>query len=419
MSEASAISPAVRALRDRGVVFTQPATVEVEASVRPERIAAGAVIHAGCRLRGAATSIGPGAVVGEEAPATVADCQLGGRVSLKGGYFSGATFLDGASVGSAAHVRSGTLIEEQAGGAHAVGFKQTILFPFVTAGSLINFCDALMAGGTSRQNHSEIGSSYIHFNFTAHQDKATASLVGDVPRGVMLDQPPIFLGGQGGLVGPVRIAFGCVVAAGVILRRDALEPGMLVAGGAEPARRRPSPGSGRPTPYRPEVFGTVERILVNNLHYLGNLRALQAWYERARWPRMESDPYRLFCWEGARENLDRMVEERLRRLDEWVEKVGRSVELLRSRGGDAGAAGRVQQERVLERWPALKAALVEGPDERAGAADRDAFLAAWDSAGPGRSHLDAVAGLSPDARRRGTDWLQAVVDSVVGLWQVK
>ena len=110
-------------------------------------------------------------------------------------------------MGSGAHVRTGTLLEEQAGAAHTVGFKQTIFLPFVTAGSLINFCDCLMAGGTSRKNHSEIGSSYIHFNFTPRQDKATASLIGDVPRGVMLDQAPIFLGGQGGLVGPVLLDF--------------------------------------------------------------------------------------------------------------------------------------------------------------------------------------------------------------------
>jgi len=30
-------------------------------------------------------------------------------------------------------------------------------------------------------------------------------LFGDVPRGVMLNQPPIFLGGQGGAVGPIRV----------------------------------------------------------------------------------------------------------------------------------------------------------------------------------------------------------------------
>ena len=107
-------------------------------------------------------------------------------------------------MGPGAQVREGCLLEEEANGAHCVGLKQTILFPFVTLGSLINFCDCLMAGGTSRKDHSEVGSSYIHFNFTPDGDKTTASLFGDVPRGVMLDQPPIFLGGQGGAVGPVR-----------------------------------------------------------------------------------------------------------------------------------------------------------------------------------------------------------------------
>ena len=37
-------------------------------------------------------------------------------------------------MGSAAHIRPGTLLEEEAGGAHAVGLKQTIFLPFVTAG---------------------------------------------------------------------------------------------------------------------------------------------------------------------------------------------------------------------------------------------------------------------------------------------
>jgi len=84
-----------------------------------------------------------------------------------------------------AEVREGCLLEEEANGAHTVGLKQTILFPFVTLGSIVNFCDILMAGGTDRRNHSEVGSSYIHFNYTPNQDKATASLIGDVAYGVM------------------------------------------------------------------------------------------------------------------------------------------------------------------------------------------------------------------------------------------
>jgi bifunctional UDP-N-acetylglucosamine pyrophosphorylase/glucosamine-1-phosphate N-acetyltransferase len=105
-------------------------------------------------------------------------------------------------------VRAGTIFEEQASIAHTVGLKQTILFPFVTLGSLINFCDCFMAGGTSRENHSEVGSSYIHFNYTPNQDKATASLIGDVPHGVMLNQNPIFLGGQGGWWGLAALPTG-------------------------------------------------------------------------------------------------------------------------------------------------------------------------------------------------------------------
>jgi len=116
-------------------------------------------------------------------------------------------------MGSGSHVRDGTILEEQASVAHTVALKQTILFPFVTLGSLINFCDCFMSGGTDRKNHSEVGSSYIHFNFTPNQDKATASLIGDVPNGVMLNKNPIFLGGQGGLIGPCRLTFGTIIAA--------------------------------------------------------------------------------------------------------------------------------------------------------------------------------------------------------------
>ena len=169
---------------------------------------------------------------------TIQDCQLGTGVKLKGGFAQDAVFLDGASMGSGAHVRGGTILEEEANGAHTVGLKQTILMPFVTLGSLINFCDVLLAGGTSRTNHSEVGSSYIHFNFTPDGDKTTASLFGDVPRGVLLDRHPIFLGGQGGAVGPVATGFGTVVGAGSILRDDVPEDDQLVLHAA-PAPRQP------------------------------------------------------------------------------------------------------------------------------------------------------------------------------------
>ncbi len=224
-------------LMEKGVRIHNPDTVDIGAEVDLKRISGdGVTLYPGCRIYGEKTLILAGAKLGYEGPVTVENCCIGPRVELKGGFFRKSVFLDDVVMGFGAHVREGTILEEQASGAHAVALKQTILFPFVTLGSLINFCDCLMAGGTSRKNHSEVGSSYIHFNFTPNQDKATASLLGDVPRGVMLNQSPIFLGGQGGLVGPCRLAYGTVLAAGSICRKDELRPDRLIQeGGARSA----------------------------------------------------------------------------------------------------------------------------------------------------------------------------------------
>ena len=396
----------VRQLINQGVVVHAPATVYMDEDVEVGRIAAGAVIHAGCRIRGAWTSIGPGSAIGSEAPATVDNCQLGRDVSLKGGYFSGSTFLDGSSVGSCAHVRPGTLLEEGASAAHGVGLKQTVLLPFVTGGSLINMCDCLVAGGTSRANHSEIGSSYIHFNFTPNQDKATASLLGDVPRGVMLDQPPIFLGGQGGLVGPARLAFGTIVAAGVICRQDIVEGNRLFVGRAG--------GGGGTRPYENGVYTGIERLVTNNLLYLGNIRALLAWYRVARKPIMTGSPSQEACWTGAAENLQLILRERVRRMAEMVGIMERALDRV-GQGAGPALSDEVAAEygSLVAAWPRMEASLEQDVSETVGAASREAFLAEWGRIVPLTPYPEAIALVSPRARAAGTAWLQAVVEAVV------
>ncbi|QHI69883.1 UDP-N-acetylglucosamine pyrophosphorylase [Tichowtungia aerotolerans] len=273
------------------------------------RVAVDAVIHPGCRILN--SSIGPGCELGAEAPVTLKNCRLGRNVKLKGGYFEGAVFLDGSNMGSGAHVRAGTILEEKANGAHTVGLKQTVLLPFVTLGSLINFCDVLMAGGTSRKDHSEVGSSYVHFNFTPNQDKATASLVGDVPRGVLLNQKPVFLGGQGGLVGPSRIEYGSIIAAGGICRKDILQEGQLYVPPAPVEKMKP---------FEPGRYGNIDRIVQNNLIYIGNIKALKAWYENIR-VLFIRDEYDQVCLDGAIANLDLILNERFQRLEKLGEKV--------------------------------------------------------------------------------------------------
>ena len=401
------VLPTIRALQQRGVILHAPQTVHVDPSISPDRIAPGVEIHPGCRISGKETSIGPECVIGGEGPVTLDDAQLGARVELKAGFFSGATFLDGASMGSGAHVRPGTLLEEDASGAHTVGFKQTVLMSFVTTGSLINFCDCLMSGGTNRRKHSEVGSSYVHFNFTPHQDKATASLIGDVPRGVMLDQPPIFLGGQGGIVGPARVEFGCLIPAGAILREDALEANKIIY-------PRPLP-TGETKPYSTGAYRDIRRIVVNNLIYLGNIRALRCWYAFVRRGHLLRTPHGEACYEGALQQLKIIETERLGRLREFANKLEHSIELLE--GHPVAERWQRDQKHFLDCWPAIETKLHVDECENVGARDRDEILNAISRASHGAGYVEMIQSLPPAAKQAGTRWLRAVVDSVASAWQ--
>ncbi|MEN7972548.1 MAG: UDP-N-acetylglucosamine pyrophosphorylase [Verrucomicrobiota bacterium] len=375
--------------------------VSVGDEVDISRIAADAVIHPGCRIRGEKTSIGPGSVVGEEAPATVDNCQLGRNVRLKGGSFSGATFFDGANMGSGAHVRAGTILEEEANGAHTAGFKQTLLMPFVTTGSLINFCDILMAGGTSRKDHSEVGSSYIHFNFTPHQDKATASLVGDVPHGVFLDRKPIFLGGQGGLVGPSRMAYGSVVAAGGVCRKDLLEENQLHI----PAT--PKKGT---RPYEAGVYRNIDRIVKNNLVYIGNILALREWYRNVR-TRFVRDAFDQAVLDGGLDNLDLVLAERIKRLGDLAGKMKYSFQWLEANGGSVELVD--AQKRFHAAWPEMKLSLKQETlmqDVQL----QESFL---DGFAPAGSYIETIQSIEPSSRESGCGWLQSIVDGVEQLWR--
>jgi len=391
----------------RGVDVRVPASVEIGPEVDPSNIAPGAVIHAGCRIRGASTSIGPRCEIGREAPATVEDCALGHGVSLKGGYFAGSVFFDGAAMGSAAHVRPGTILEERSGAGHSVGFKQTILFPYVTGGSLINFCDILMAGGTGPDNHGEIGSSYVHFNFTPHGDKATASLLGDVPRGVMLDRPPVFLGGQGGMVGPVRIGFGCVVPAGTMVRRDSPDEGRLHI--EAPPHRSMS------VPFSRGAYRRIGNIVRNCVNYIGQLHALKAWYLHVRVPAMEGDRWRLACCRRGAAAIDLVIGERISRMSELAGNLEGSVAQLKAGGsGEMAADELAVQQRFIAAWPAMKTKLsadLSGPASQALGRFQDAR-----SGDPRLGYLESVKSWSEGAKSAGRAWLQGIVDRVNANW---
>ena len=388
----------VISLIHKGVDIPNPLTIDLGDEVNVGQISGtGVKIYPGCRIYGKETVISAGSRIGYEGPVTLDNCQLGRDVALKGGYFNRSVFLDKANMGSGAQVREGCILEEEANGAHCVGLKQTILFPFVTLGSLINFCDCLMAGGTSRKDHSEVGSSYIHFNFTPDGDKATASLFGDVPRGVMLNQPAIFLGGQGGTVGPLRMGYGTVVAANSVLRKDVLADNKLIV---EKGRAEKS------IDFLPRAYPNFRRIVENNVTYLANLSALEAWYLSVRRPFFEDWEFGPLLFSGVLDKLALARTERIKRLQALAEKAKISPE----NSGETTPEARGRNE-LWEKFPEVEELLATPMEDAAGQMYRDEFLSAFDKAKGqnGTDYIAVIQGLSADVSAKGTVWLQRIV----------
>lgn len=369
----------------KGVKITNPASVEIDADVKPERIKPGVVIHSGCRIFGAETLIEEGAVIGFEGPVTVNNCYVGPKVKLSGGYFIEAAFLAGAKAALGAHVRAGTIMEEQSSIAHTVGLKQTILFPFVTLGSLINFCDCFMAGGTSPKNHSEVGSSYIHFNYTPSQHKATPSLLGDVPKGVMLNQRPIFLGGQGGMVGPCRFSFGVTTAAGIIVRKNELNSDRLIFGHDDIQRIS--------APYaKKNDNAKINKLLLKaNIIYIANLTALRHWYRYVRalfiGPAFSPELHRGLCL-----TLEKAITERILRLKEYAETFTYAAK---------------------PDWAVFEA-VFDIDDKLCNFESlRNDFIAKLENMlTASRSYIEVISALDETVSDLGTAWLQIIVDNV-------
>ena len=354
----------LRQLSEKGVKIVDPRQTFVAGDVDLDRVFSEAILFPGTRLVGRKTLVGPRAKIGSEGPATIIELAIGEDAEIASGYVSGSVLLTKARIGANGHVREGTLLEEEASTAHAVGLKQTVLMSFVTLGSLINCCDCLVSGGRSRSNHTEIGSGFIHFNFTPwgeNGDKATASLIGGVPDGVFLREERIFVGGTSGMVGPNRIGFGSFTAAGQVIRSDVSAKCIR----SEVQREIDAPwGFQAPK-------GSADRV-ERNLEYIGHLVALQAWYRRIRRSRVPNDevslPQRLTI-DAAIALLDGNIAERWTRLAQFLGRDLSSIKL-----------------------PAIDCPLQLSSDPR--------------------SHISWVKSLSPDEIASGRRWLQDTVDAV-------
>ena len=392
----------IEALRKRGVVIHCPEATVIGDDIDPTRFEAGVEIFPGSTIVGSSSLYLSGTRVGRAGGGYFSNVRCGANADLFGGYFDDCVFLDGVVVRGHAEVRGGTLLEEGCEAAHHCGYKMTVMLPFVVAGSLINFCDAIFAGGTSRSDHSEIGSCLALYNYTPWSDKF-ASQFGDVPRGVFLRSPRIFVGGQTQVVSPVHVDYGAVIPAGCAVRRS------VPAGRLYGERMIPIDA-----PFDPTLYGGLAPKFALTRAYVGNLRALQAWYALVRRP-TESAPLREELLDAAVAQIEAGVRERIKRLGKIIAKLPAS----RAKHAEAMAAATpkavplhtkriAEHDALISDWPSLRAQL-ERPHDQC-----DAETSALDRIAAQRSdreYFEFLRSLSDSDVESGREALQSVVDA--------
>ena len=109
----------IELLCQKGVNIPNPESVYISEDVNIERISGqGVTLYAGTKIIGKRSLILPNVRIGYEAPVTLENTLVGENTQLNGGFFQDAVFAGNNIFGSGAHVRKGTILEEEANAAH-------------------------------------------------------------------------------------------------------------------------------------------------------------------------------------------------------------------------------------------------------------------------------------------------------------
>ena len=417
----------IRKIQERGVQIPDLRSVLIAREVKPEHILPGCIIHPFSRISGAKTQIhsaaqigvdgpatienswiGENAIVGNLGPVTLKDTVVGPQTILGSGVAENAVFLgketmiNDFTTGFGFRVRKGSLYEEDSSSAQHTDTKMTVLFPWTTLGSNINFCDALISGGTGPElgYFSEVGSGSIHFNFTIRGDKATASLFGDVCQGLFLDQDRLFIGGNNTLLGPIKADFGVMTAAGS-RSNGILSPG-LNFGHSLPKGK---------IDYEPRIFSGALGIVTKQVDLLAELTALFHWYQQVRIGCISQTTEQKFVYESGLNIVELNYKERLFQLGRYVEALEGSLSIF-SGSNKISKKETAEQRQLLEKWPKIQQQLATPkafelliPESLTNAIARKLAEGKLD-------YTVIIKGMDIEGKQKGKDWLNTIASGV-------
>lgn len=417
----------IRKLQENGVNVPDLDSVKISRDVQLEHISPGCTLYPFVRITGSKTQIhsgteigtrgsvtlenswiGENTIVGNLGPVTLIDTVVGPKSILGSGVAEQAVFLgketmiNDFTTGYGFRVRKGSLYEEDASSAQHTDTKMTILFPWATLGSDINFCDVLLAGGTGPElgSFSEVGSGTIHFNYSIRGDKATASLFGDVANGVFLDQERLFIGGNNSLLGPIKADFGAMTAAGARIN-GTLSQG-LNFGHALPKGT---------IDYDSGVFTGATGIVNKQINVLAELTALCNWYKQVRIGCVAQSPEQKFLYQSGLSMIEFNFQERLSQLNRYVGALENSIR-IGEKNKQVSSKEISEQKHLLTHWPKIQTEFEKRGNFELKIPDslRNEIALLLDEGTA--SYTEIIKGLSKAGKQAGKTWLTGIVENV-------
>ena len=417
----------LRKLRERGVIIPDLSSVRIGMEVSGEKFSPGSILYPFVRISGIKTEIhkgakigvygpttlenswiGENAVVGSLGPVTLKETAVGPQTILGSGVAENAVFLgketmiNDFTTGYGFRVRKGSLYEEDSSSAQHTDTKMTLLFPWSTLGSNINFCDVLFTGGTGPElgHFSEVGSGSIHFNYSIRGDKATASLFGDVCQGLFLDQARIFIGGNNSLLGPIKADFGVMSAAGARIN-GTLVPG-LNFGHSLPKGK---------IDYEPGIFSGAVEIVKKQVDVLAELTALFHWYQQIRIGCISQTKEQKFLYGEGLKIVELNYQERLSQLNRYMEALEGSISIC-NRSKKMPKKETVEQKQLLEKWSKIQQQMAT-PKAFELLVPESLTNSIYRQLAEGKSEYTAlIKGLTPEGKQKGKAWLNTMANAI-------
>ena len=194
------------------------------------------------------------------------------------------------------------------------------------------------------------------------------------------------------------MAYGTVVAAGTIVRKDELRPNRLIFGG-NPAAGNMAMGE--------RITQNVKKILTNNFYYIGNLIALKNYYTDIR-SLFVSPGFPEPLHQGLLDKVTLGIRERVKRLRGFGEKI------RAARDATPYTLSKYEQA-VTDHWPDVESYLLKFCDTSFADDNQEAFIKQMHHAMDrhGQEYMTVITHLDTNAAEAGTAWLQKIVDHVI------